>query len=82
MIVHLRAAGTGLVLDARGTRPPVVVHWGDDLGELSGTDLAVLADAAVPAVPPSAPDHPLRLSVLPTPAVSPICVSVLSRRAD
>jgi alpha-galactosidase len=44
------------------------VYWGEDLGELSGTDLALLADAAVPAVPSSSPDHPLRLSVLPTPA--------------
>lgn len=66
MIAHLRAAGASLVLDARGTGVPVVVHWGRDLGALDDTELAALADAVVPAVPPSSIDAPLRLSVLPT----------------
>ncbi|MEB0268010.1 alpha-galactosidase, partial [Cryobacterium sp. 10I5] len=57
---------TSLVLDARGTAVPVIVHWGADLGELNGAELAVLADAAVPAVSPSSIDVPLRLSLLPT----------------
>ncbi|WP_241976111.1 alpha-galactosidase [Cryobacterium algoricola] len=65
-LFHLRAAGTSLVLDARGTAVPVIVHWGADLGALSGPELAVLADASVPAVPPSSIDVPLRLSLLPT----------------
>ncbi len=68
MIAHLRAAGTSLVLDARGTGVPVIVHWGRDLGDLDHGDLAALADSAVPAVPPSSIDAPLRLSVLPTQA--------------
>ncbi|MFY1632518.1 alpha-galactosidase [Solwaraspora sp. WMMB335] len=66
MIAYLRAAGTSLVLDARGPHPPVVLHWGADLGDLAEPELATLADAAVPPVPPSAVDHPLRLSLLPT----------------
>ena len=66
MIVHLRAAGTSLLLDARGPRPPVVVHWGADLGDLDEADLRAVADAAIPAVPPSSIDLPLRLSLLPT----------------
>jgi alpha-galactosidase len=66
LIVHLQAAGTSLVLDARGPRPPVVVHWGAGLGNLGDADLSGLADAAVPAVPPSSIDVPLRLSLLPT----------------
>ncbi len=67
MVHHLRAAGTSLVLDARGTGVPVVVHWGTDLGALSVVDLAALADSAVPAIPPSSVDIALRLSLLPTP---------------
>nr|BFE72901.1 hypothetical protein GCM10020092_062020 [Actinoplanes digitatis] len=67
MLIHLRAAGTSLVLDARGPRPPVVVHWGRCLGALGDDDLAALADAAVPAVPPSSIDEPLRFSLLPGP---------------
>jgi alpha-galactosidase len=65
LIIHLRAAGTSFVLDARGPRPAVVVHWGPDLGDLTDGDLAALAGAAVPAVPPSSLDEPLRLSLLP-----------------
>ncbi len=66
MVHYLRAAGTSLVLDARGTGVPVVVHWGIDLGPLSVVDLAMLADSAVPAIPPSSVDIPLRLSLIPT----------------
>lgn len=66
MLVNLRAAGAGLVLDARGAHTPVIVHWGADLGDLDEAALATLAGAAVPAVPPSSVDHPLRLSLLPT----------------
>ncbi|MFV2101044.1 alpha-galactosidase [Micromonospora sp. LOL_024] len=65
MLVYLRAAGASLVLDARGAYP-VVVHWGRDLDDLNEPSLAALADAAVPAVPSSALDVPLRLSLLPT----------------
>lgn len=59
---HLRAAGTSLVLDARGVAPSIL-HWGADLGEL---DVTAWADACVPAVPPSSIDVPLRLSLLPS----------------
>jgi alpha-galactosidase len=65
-IPYLRAAGTSLVLDARGTGVPVIVHWGADLGDLNGALLASLADASVPAISPSSIDVPLRLSLLPT----------------
>ena len=59
---HLRAAGTSLVLDARGAAA-FISHWGPDLGE---TDVVALADTLVPAVPPSSIDVPLRLSLLPS----------------
>ena len=64
-IHHLRAAGTSLVLDARGTGVPVLIHFGADLGALSDDDLTALADALVPAVGPSSIDTPLRQSILP-----------------
>ncbi|GIG40229.1 alpha-galactosidase [Cellulomonas phragmiteti] len=69
MILHLRAAGSSLVLDVPvqdGGGLPAVLHWGRDLGPLDDDALAALAAALVPAVPPSAVDTPLRLSVLPT----------------
>jgi alpha-galactosidase len=65
LLIHLRAAGTSLVLDARGPQPPAVVHWGATLGDLDDLDLTALADAVVPAVPPSAVETPFRLTLLP-----------------
>lgn len=62
-MLHLRAAGTSLVLDARGAAVPTILHWGADLGEIP---LPEVADALVPAVPPSSIDVPLRLSLLPS----------------
>ncbi|WP_199721613.1 alpha-galactosidase [Cellulomonas rhizosphaerae] len=66
MLHHLRAAGVSAVIDARGTGVPRVVHWGRDLGDLPDEDLAALAAATVPAVPPSSVDHPLAVSLVPT----------------
>ncbi|GAA1980045.1 alpha-galactosidase [Isoptericola halotolerans] len=62
---HLRAAGSSLVLDARGTGVPVIVHWGADLGALGPAALGALADSQVPAVTASSPDVPVRATVLP-----------------
>ncbi|ROS73337.1 alpha-galactosidase [Cellulomonas sp. PhB143] len=67
-IHHLRAAGTSVVLDARGDATPVVVHWGRDLGDLTAPQLAALADAQVPAVTASSVDVPLRARLVPLPA--------------
>ncbi|MBH0008341.1 alpha-galactosidase [Salinibacterium sp. SWN1162] len=64
-IVHLRAAGTSFVLDARGTGVPSITHWGADLGELSATQLAALADSRERALGPSSIDEPSRLSIVP-----------------
>lgn len=66
MIHHFRAAGVSLIVDARGTAVPAVLHWGSDLGALEPGALEALAAASVPAVPPSAIDVPLRLSLVPT----------------
>ena len=50
-LVHLRAAGASLLLDARGPGPVTVPHWGPDLGELDGSTVDGLVAATVPAVP-------------------------------
>ncbi|MEU4557186.1 alpha-galactosidase [Actinoplanes sp. NPDC023936] len=63
-VLHLRAAGASLVLDARGG-VPTIIHWGSDLGGLDETALVALADASVPAVPPSSIDVPLQWSLWP-----------------
>ncbi|WP_277212663.1 alpha-galactosidase [Isoptericola croceus] len=62
---HLRAAGSSLVLDARGTGVPAIVHWGADLGALDGPALTALADSQAPAVTASSPDAPLRSTLVP-----------------
>jgi len=64
-IVHLRAAGTSFVLDARGTGVPSITHWGADLGELDRDQLAALADSRQRALGPSSIDVPFRLSIVP-----------------
>ncbi|MDR6907868.1 alpha-galactosidase [Agromyces sp. 3263] len=66
MIHYLRAAGVSVVVDARGTGVPAVLHWGADLGALDEAALDALALATVPSVPPSSIDQPLRLSLMPT----------------
>lgn len=53
------------MLDSRGAGVPAIVHWGRDLGPLAESDLLALSDAAVPAVPASSIDIPLRVSLLP-----------------
>ncbi|MBH0109840.1 alpha-galactosidase [Salinibacterium sp. NG22] len=64
-LVHLRAAGTSFVLDARGTGVPSITHWGADLGELDRDQLAALADSRERAIGPSSIDEPFRLSIVP-----------------
>ena len=53
------------MLDARGAVVPAVIHWGADLGPLTGTQLDTLADSRVRVVGPSAADAPIRLGLVP-----------------
>lgn len=39
----LRAGGSAFVLDLSGPRPPRVLHWGADLGELTNAEVKTLA---------------------------------------
>ena len=45
MTLHLRCADTSVVLDLPDDRFPVVRHWGPDLGDVSGEDLADVTPA-------------------------------------
>jgi alpha-galactosidase len=63
--LHLRAAGTSLVLDCTGRRLPRVVHWGADLGDLSDADLATLARTGLPQVVSNTMDELVPVSLLP-----------------
>ena len=66
-IVSLRAAGAALVVEL--TEPvPRVLHWGQDLGELSDADGAALSLTAEAAVLNNALDTPRRFTVWPTEA--------------
>lgn len=63
---HLRAAGTSVLLVVDDDGVASVAHWGPDLGELTDEDVAALVGSAVPAVPPSAVDVPVRPGLLPS----------------
>ncbi|MDR2252739.1 MAG: hypothetical protein LBD97_02595, partial [Bifidobacteriaceae bacterium] len=52
--LHLRAGGVSLVLDLAGADLPRVLHWGQDLGDLSSADLTALRPAFARAASPRA----------------------------
>ncbi|GAB7191605.1 alpha-galactosidase [Kineococcus sp. NUM-3379] len=64
-LLHWRAAGVSVVLDLREGFLPAVLHWGADLGDVDGAELADLAVAARRPVAPNQLDVPVRLGVLP-----------------
>jgi alpha-galactosidase len=63
-VLHLRAAGVSLVLDARDGFLPAVLHWGHDLGDVGPADLAELAFASRPTAVPNDIDDPRRAGAL------------------
>ncbi|WP_151523485.1 alpha-galactosidase [Serinicoccus kebangsaanensis] len=64
-LLHLRAAGTSLVLDLADQLLPVVRHWGADLGELGEDELQALALAGWVARGDSPFDRADQVSMLP-----------------
>lgn len=68
MTLHLRNGGTSLVLDLLPDRLPVVRHWGEDLGEVSGEDLADAARALRSSIGTNTAWIAHDLSILPLPA--------------
>ena len=63
--VVLRRDGAAAVLDVTAGRLPALVHWGADLGPLTGADAGALALGGVQQVDNNLVDEPLRLSLLP-----------------
>ncbi|HSK34395.1 MAG TPA: alpha-galactosidase, partial [Propionicimonas sp.] len=63
--VHLRAEGLSAVLDLRGGRLPAIVHWGADLGTLTGADVAAMARGGVHPIVANIVDEPVRVGLLP-----------------
>jgi alpha-galactosidase len=59
-LVHLRAAGVGLVVDVSGAGVPSILHWGADLGDRLPTPATWMRP-----VPHSAVDTPVPLTLLP-----------------
>jgi alpha-galactosidase len=63
--VHLRRGGTSVVLDTASAGLPTIVHWGEDLGELTASDLQSLVVASLPQRVSGGLDVPARLTLLP-----------------
>ncbi|WP_374007512.1 alpha-galactosidase [Leifsonia sp. LS-T14] len=64
-LVHLRRGGVSVVIDLSGGRLPRILHWGDDLGDLDGEELADLRRATLPTIGDSAVTYPQPVPVLP-----------------
>ena len=64
-LIHLRAAGTSLVLDCTGAVLPRVLHWGADLGPLDEAALRTLRAVDASQQVPNGLDVPVPLSLLP-----------------
>lgn len=64
-ILQVQAHGVGLVIDARGSALPRVLHWGEALGDLSQEELVSLAAAMSRQSAPGTLDAAWQLSILP-----------------
>jgi alpha-galactosidase len=67
-VVHLRRGGTSVVVDTAARPTPVVVHWGEDLGDLDEESLRSLAVAARLQRVSGGLDETGRLGLVSTPA--------------
>jgi alpha-galactosidase len=64
-VVHLRASGVSLALDLSGGGLPRVLHWGADLGRLSGAQLDDLRLTSRPQAIGYSVDSAVEVAVLP-----------------
>jgi alpha-galactosidase len=62
--IHLRTGGTSVVVLLDDGRLPRILHWGDDLGELSAAELRDIVRTALPAIGDSAVTVPQPVPVL------------------
>ena len=67
-IVHLRHAGTSVVVDLDADPTPAIIHWGEELRDSTDQTLVALAIAARPQRVSGGLDATPRLTLLPTPA--------------
>lgn len=65
--ISLRGGGAALIVELAKPRPRVL-HWGADLGELGGADLAALVTSASPSATHNSTDEPRDLTIVPTEA--------------
>ncbi|SMG34502.1 alpha-galactosidase [Agreia pratensis] len=63
--IHLRSAGTSVVIDLAAPGFPAIIHWGEDLGELSESQLSDISIAARPQRVSGGLDNPSRLTLVP-----------------
>ena len=63
--IHLRRAGTSVVITLSQSRPPRVLHWGGDLGELDDASLQALELVRQPKIGDSAVTYPQPIPLLP-----------------
>ena len=64
-IAHLRNGGVSLVIDLSAGRLPVVLYWGEDLGEVDEIELKNIALVSIPSVVPNDLDVPELVEILP-----------------
>ena len=64
-IVHLRRGGTSVIFDTASAGLPSIVHWGEDLGDLSTSELRDIVTASLPQRVSGGLDIPARLTLLP-----------------
>ncbi|NTW41246.1 MAG: alpha-galactosidase [Cellulomonadaceae bacterium] len=67
-VMHLRAAGVSVLVDARGPRMPRVVYWGDDLDEVTESELTSLVSASRPPAVHNSIDEPEPIGVVAEPS--------------
>ncbi|MBW9095114.1 alpha-galactosidase [Microbacterium jejuense] len=63
--VHLERDGVGVIIDARGTGLPCVLHWGAATGPLPDADAEALARAVSRQTPPGTLDAAWQVSLSP-----------------
>ena len=66
-VVHLRAAGTSVLVSSEDGRLPVVSHWGADLGPLGAWELDDVLRAGTAPNATNGVDRPLPVALLPEP---------------
>jgi alpha-galactosidase len=63
-VVHLRGGGTSVVVSLTNSRLPRILHWGEDLGELTDVELTALDLASRPTIGDSTVTYPQPVPVI------------------